>query len=96
MSEEIVILGQGEPRKKDGIHYVTTPQGETLRLSSGDILRSENADASGNLKRYIISASAVVAIEVEGRSLSGLDAAKGTILKWVDDGGTISKSRDDT
>lgn len=95
MSDEIVILGQGDAKAEDGNLVITTPHGDMLRVSSADIMRTDDADASESIKRYIISPTARVSIEVDGRQLTGVDAHDGTILKWVDDGGTISKSRDD-
>ena len=96
MSDEIVILSQGDAKSTGGDLHITTPHGDTLRVRSSDILRSDDADTSGKIRRYIISPDAQVSIEVEGRQLTGLDALNGTILKWLDDGSTISKSRDDT
>lgn len=74
---------------------IATPQGDVLLISEGDIISNEVVDASGELRRYTISSNSVVKIETTGASLKGIDATAGTILKWLDDGGTISKSRDD-
>ncbi|WP_165225915.1 hypothetical protein [Affinirhizobium pseudoryzae] len=91
-----VILGsllKGE--EKSGIVRIVTPKGDVLCFNESDVVTSSSVDASGELRRYAIPADANVTIEVTGAALRGLDVTVDSVLKWVDDGGTISKSRDD-
>ncbi|WP_124608906.1 hypothetical protein [Burkholderia seminalis] len=92
-----VLLGSPlDTEKKSGIIRIVTPKGDVISIQAKDVISSSNADAGGDLKRYAIPGDAIVTIEVTGSVLRGLDATTDTVMKWVDDGGTISKSRDDT
>jgi hypothetical protein len=97
MGPLVVLLGN--PIKSDsakGIIRLVTPKGDVLTIKEADVVSTSSVDAGGELKRYAIGADAVVTAEFSGASLRGLDVSIDSILKWVDDGGTISKSRDDT
>lgn len=92
---ETVILGTSSLEKSGDTIRVTTPHGDVLLIQRSDIEAEDAAEAAGNLKRYTLVKGAKVLIEVTGESLLGADVLRGTITKWLDDGGTISKSRDD-
>lgn len=92
-----VILGSAlKSAEKKGVIRLVTPKGDVISFQEEDVVSSSSVDASGELRRYAIPADATVTIEVTGAALRGLDVTIDSVLKWVDDGGTISKSRDDT
>ena len=61
MSDEIVILGRNEAKLGSGELSITTPHGDVLHVLAAEVIRTEDADASGEIKRYVIPASAQVA-----------------------------------
>jgi hypothetical protein len=94
-SKTVLVGSQIGDKTPDGSFRVRSPHGDVFRVKQADVLQSDMAEPGGDLRRYTLADDAVVLLEMIGKNLSGIDAVDGTILKWVDDGGTISKSRDD-
>lgn len=78
-----------------GFFRIVTPKMEALTVRSSDIESEEDVEPSGGLKRYFLKPECTIQIDVTGEAIAGLDFSTKSILKWVDDGGTIRKSRDE-
>jgi hypothetical protein len=87
--------------EKNGDTCIYTLEGEKIYVSDDDIERSFENEAGkkgeSGLSTFFLKADATVKIEV---SLADVGASASphasTITKYIHDGGTISKSRDDT
>lgn len=92
-----VIIGSVVTKdKQKGVIRLVTPRGDVISIKESDIVSGSSIDAGGDLKRFAIGSDAVVTVEFSGHALRGFDFVSDTITKYQDDGGTISKSRDDT
>lgn len=85
-----------------GFTKILTAAGEFLLVESSKIVKSFPIEASSEkgLSRIFVEEGANIWLGVSGEILQRLNPGTssigdGTILKWLDDGGTISKSRDD-
>lgn len=98
-----VINGYSENDKSlSGFTKILTAAGESLLVESSKIVKSFpiEASSSNGLSRIFVEESANIWLGVSGEILQKLNPTSasigdGTVLKWMDDGGTISKSRDD-
>ncbi|MCU4652152.1 hypothetical protein N8I71_04885 [Roseibacterium sp. SDUM158016] len=73
---------------------IITPQGDEIEFDNDDLVSSQTVDTS-ELARFILKKDAAVSVNFSSEALRGFDFASHTILKYHDDGSTISKSRDD-
>ena len=95
MSDTLTIVGTAlEAKSKDWVR-IKSPTGDVFVLPADSVSRTESIEPGGDLSRYVLAAGATVHLEIEGDQLIGIDQLDSTILKWRDDGGTMSKSRDD-
>jgi len=98
-----VINGYSENDKSlPGFSKILTAAGESLLVESSKIVKSFPVEASSEkgLCRIFVEDGANIWLGVTGEILQKLNPSvpnigDSTILKWMDDGGTISKSRDD-
>src|SRR4051812_23356458 len=97
MTQYIAIEGYVEDTKSDPT-VILLLDGMTISVSKAGIHKLAVADTAKNpLSRVFLEPDAEVAIFMKAKDMMGGDAGTaGTILKWLDDGGTISKSRDDS
>lgn len=101
----LVITGYIE-NEKTMTNYtkIVTAAGENLLVESKGITKSFPIEAGGvaGLTRIFIDQDSSIWLGVSAESILTLskgtssEIGRGTILKWLDDGGTISKSRDDS
>ena len=82
---------------------VITVTGEKLLIETKGIVKSFPIEASGEsgLNRVLIEQNTNIWMGISSELLQSFndgnsDIGLKSIMKWVDDGGTISKSRDDT
>lgn len=107
----VVILGIRLPSDRQGYITIQTLGGDTITVSERDIENSCLLSASGRQEdgeRFFLNENAKVQIDVAAGKLGPIssysetstifkssDDGAGTITKYFDDGGTVSKSRDD-
>lgn len=100
----LVINGYIEQDKAfSDYEKVVTAAGENLLIESKGIVKSFPIEASGEsgLTRIFVEHDTNIWLGVSSGAIQALsnggsDIGLKSILKWVDDGETISKSRDDT
>lgn len=95
-----VIRGYKEAGKSEGEVCIYTLDGEKLFVNHDDIEKEFENEApkkgSGTLTTFFLKVNALVRIEVQlNENATSQGQTPSTIYKYLDDGGTISKSRDD-
>jgi hypothetical protein len=96
MSQYIVLEGYVDDSKADPTEVLLV-DGMTITVSREKIHKQVALDTGNTpLLRIFLDPEATISFTIKAKDLMGTASATGgTILKWMDDGGTISKSRDD-
>lgn len=97
MSTKIVIEGYLSKGNSEGSVSILLLDGSTIEVRHDAIVRSAPMDAGNDaLTRLFLEPEAEISFSIRAKDLHGQGgASSGTILKWVDDGGTLRKSMDD-
>lgn len=97
MTQLVVVEGYLADDKSDPAE-VLLADGMTILINRGGIQKQVAADTSSTpLMRLFLDPEADVILRFKAKEfLAGSAIPGSTILKWMDDGGTIRKSLDDT
>ncbi|BCT91148.1 hypothetical protein LYSHEL_01720 [Lysobacter helvus] len=97
MGRLVVLEGYVEDGKSGSISVLML-DGTSLSIEKSSVVKSAPMDTNKDaLTRLFLNEDAEITITVTAGDLDGRGlSASGSILKWIDDGGTLSKSKDDT